>query len=126
MPGLGQVHTSSFSHCGSLLAAASDIGRVRLTLYDMKTMSVVQRVNTDDGLLGIYHGLVFSPNGKTLVFGSYEFLVFQVHDLNIRRRLVGQQDANIPDVSTDIAFDPSSQFVATIGLDYNVVRLLSL
>ena len=90
------MYTSSFSHRGSLLAAAPDeqealfrtrAGRVRLTLYDMKTMSVVQRVNTDDGALRSYHGLLFSPNGITLIFGRYQLLVFQMHNLNINYKL---------------------------------------
>jgi WD40 repeat protein len=131
MPGLGQVvHKSTFSHCGSLLAASSyrrDMAsHIDVTLYDMKTMSVVQRVTIDDCIRGPFTPFAFSPNGNMLVFdvGHSESLVFQVDDLNIRRRLI-RQDGNGRVYASAIAFDPCSQFVAFAWSD-NCVRFWTL
>jgi WD40 repeat protein len=126
LPGLGQVRKAAFSHCGSLLAAWSyegfqlGDGSIHVSLYDMKTMSVVRRVTMDDFTPGPHNFFTFSPNGKTLVFdfGRHEILVLQVHDLNIRRRLGQDEDAPmLPMLTSAIAFDPCSQFVASAGLD---------
>jgi WD40 repeat protein len=43
MPGLGAVQSSAISHCRSLLTAVSPVGST-LTLYDIKAMTVVQRL----------------------------------------------------------------------------------
>ena len=45
MPELGAVQVSAFSQCGSLLAAGSPGDGHTLTLYDMRTMTVVQRLS---------------------------------------------------------------------------------
>jgi WD40 repeat protein len=128
MPGLGQeVQKSAFAHCGSLLAVSSyqrDMAsHLDFTLYDMKTMSVVQRVTIDDCIPGPFTPFTFSPNGKMLVFdvGLSEILVFQVGDLNIRRRLLRQHGSGRVSASA-IAFDPCSQFMAFVWWD-NYVRL---
>jgi WD40 repeat protein len=134
LPGLGQVRKAAFSHCGSLLAAWSyegfqlGDGSIHVSLYDMKTMSVVRRVTMDDFTPGPHNFFTFSPNGKTLVFdfGRHEILVLQVHDLNIRRRLGQDEDAPmLPMLTSAIAFDPSFQFVASAWFD-DYVRLWSL
>jgi WD40 repeat protein len=44
MSGLDGVKTSAFSHCGSLLAYSSPDGDT-VTLYDMKTLTVVRRLS---------------------------------------------------------------------------------
>jgi hypothetical protein len=116
LPGLGQVHKSAISHCGSLLAASShegsplDDGPVVVTLYDMKTMSRVQRVSICDCRPGVNEYFVFSPAGTTLVFvdGRHEIMVFEVHDLNIRRQLRRQYGNELMYASAIITFDPSS------------------
>jgi COMPASS component SWD3 len=113
MPGLGEVHTSAFSHCGSLLAAASPDGEaVVVILYNMRTMAVVQRISIGQRM----PKLAFSPNGKTLLFAldQHEVHICEVHDLNIRRRL-GEHVA-----ARAVAFDPSSQFLASVGLHQDV------
>jgi WD40 repeat protein len=120
MPGLGKVQTSTFSHCGSLLAAACRTG-CTLTLYNMRTVTVVQRIS-------IRHYtrcdvLAFSPNGKTLIIASdfREIHICEVHDLNIRRRLARQEHS----AAWAVAFDPSSQFLASAGRKKDV-RLWTL
>jgi WD40 repeat protein len=121
MPGLGKVQASAFSHCGSLLAAASHNGHA-VTLYNMRTMGVVQRLPVHQ-ITGIFV-LAFSPDSKTLVlaFNQREIHICEVHDLNIRRRLaVGQQHA----ATWAVAFDTSCQSLATAGEDQDV-RLWTL
>jgi WD40 repeat protein len=130
MPGLHPMMLKSvFSPCGSLLATSSEgrnDGMMNVTLYDMNAMFVLQRVTIDACTPGQNDVLIFSPNGKTLAFNSGldEILFLQVDDLDIRRRL--EENANAP-IRGDsaIAFDPSSQFVASAGLD-TYVRLWTL
>ena len=123
MSGLRQVETSVFSHCGSLLAASSrdssgaGVGSIHLTLFDMKTLKVVQTIALDDCTRGPNLNLVFSSDGKTLVFDvgrSTEIMVFQVHDLNIRRRL-GENDAAADRLTTAFAYDSTNKVVASVG-----------
>jgi WD40 repeat protein len=122
MPGLGKVQTSTFSHCGSLLAAASPSGRT-ITLYNMRTMAAVQRISTRLHMAASNNLLAFSPNGKTLVIASdqHAFRICQVHDLNIRKRLVMHGHT----LAWAVAFDPSSLFLASAG-EYRDVRLWTL
>ena len=128
------MEKSAFSHCGSLLAASSHkISRtgdnpVNLTLLDMKTMKVVQTIALDDCLPGFNHKLVFSSDGKTLVFDSgysSEIMFFQVHDLHITRRRLGH-DPGLPRNSLAIAYDSTSQVVASAGVNCNYIRLWTL
>jgi WD40 repeat protein len=125
MPGLGEVRTSAFSHCGSLLAAASPGQAV--TLYNMRTMSVVQRISLRRYMAAPNNHLAFSPDGKTLVFAldQHEIHICKVHDLNVRRRLARQEHAAAWAAAWAVAFDPSSQFLASAG-EYRDVRLWTL
>jgi WD40 repeat protein len=127
MPGLGQVWTSAFFHCGSLLAAVSLDGST-VTLYDMRVMTVVRRLSIHGNtlVLGPSNGLDFSPSGKTLVFGfnNNEIQIREVPDLNLLRRLL-QPDASAPTSNGVVAFEPSGQFVASAGGDENI-RLWTL
>jgi WD40 repeat protein len=111
MPGLGRVSASAFSHCGSLLAAMSSEGEA-VTLYNMRTMTVVQRTSIQPHV----DHLAFSPNGKTLVFAFYRqnIDICEVHDLNIRRRLQARQE-HAASRTLAVAFDPSSKFLAWAG-----------
>jgi WD40 repeat protein len=125
MPGLGKVQTSTFSHCGSLLAAACPTGRT-ITLYDMRAMVVEQRVSTRHySSAARIHVLAFSPDCKTLVFAldRREIQICKVDDLNSRRRLVGPEYTDT--VTWAVAFHPSSQLLASAG-DDQVVRLWTL
>jgi hypothetical protein len=70
MPGLGRVKNSTFSHCGSLLAVSADqsftsrdgaAAPADVTIYDMKTMSLVQRVTVHGCTSGPIHTSTFSP-----------------------------------------------------------------
>jgi WD40 repeat protein len=63
MPGLGEVETSTFSHCGSLHAAMSPEGQA-ITLCNMRTMTVVQRMSIRQDMASPYNVLGFSPDGK--------------------------------------------------------------
>jgi hypothetical protein len=74
-------------------------------------MSKVQRVSICDCRPGLNEYLVFSPDGKTLVVfvdGRHEIMVFEVHDLNIRRQLRRQYGNELMYASAIITFDPSS------------------
>jgi hypothetical protein len=127
-PGLGQVLNSTFSHCGSLLAAARDGQQgvtVDVTLYDMMTMRVLKRATADASTPGPFDVFIFSPDGKRLIFdvGPSEIMVFQVHALDIRSRF--GEDTDVPMPTSVIAFDPTSQCGASAGLDY-CVRLWTL
>jgi WD40 repeat protein len=124
MPGLGQVGTSVFSHCGSLLAAVSRGSGRMVTLYNMRTMSVVRRLTIPRFLH--YGGLAFSPDGKTLVLGFTrdEIQIREVPDLNLLRRLL-QPDASAYPSTGAVAFDPSGQFLASAAADHSV-RLWTL
>ena len=62
MPGLGEVQRSAFSHCGSLLAASPHHGYT-LTLYNMRTMTVVQRLSNRKNI-GMSSFLLFHPIAK--------------------------------------------------------------
>jgi WD40 repeat protein len=71
MPGLGEVWTSAFSHCGSLLAAVSPDGSP-VSLYDMTTMTVVNRRlyihrNMPSGSITVY---IFHPVVKCWSYAS--------------------------------------------------------
>ena len=75
---------------------------------------------------GLYHRFVFSSDGKTLVFDvgrSAEIVDFQAHDPRIRRRL--GEDIDAARRASAIAVDPTSQVVASAGLD-NYIRLSTL
>jgi WD40 repeat protein len=135
MLGMGQILKSTFSPCGSLLAVLSHdqylSGRVQVdvTLFDMKAMSVVQSLTLDDReytpRVFISDALAFSPNGKTIVchFGRSEILVLQVHDLNIRHDMnIRRRHDPCGNISV-VAFDPSSQCVASGATSDNYVRL---
>ena len=132
MPGLGRVLNSTFSHCGSLLAASSfELSSanpvVNVILYDMKTMSVVQRIPLHDCAPRPIHNFDFSSDGKTLVFDvsrSNDFMVFEVHDMNIRRRY--GEDADALELTAAVAFDPTSQVVASAGFDTHYIKLWTL
>lgn len=110
MPELDHVwRTSAFSPCVSLFAASSRVVRDEtggVTLYDMKAMSVVQRV-TLDSAPRLSSALAFSRYDKTVVcdFGNGEIMVLQAHNLNITRRL--RNDSNVNNCASLVAFDPS-------------------
>ena len=124
MPGLGLVHKSAFSHSGSLLAASSP-GGCTLTLYNMITMTVVQRLYykyRQNNEAELFSFLAFSPDGsKTLVLvrDRHEIQICEVHDLNISRRL-GQDHTRTATRTYAVAFDPSGQSLASAGLNQNV------
>jgi WD40 repeat protein len=97
-------------------------------LYNMVSMTVVQRLTIFEDLhapaylafspdLHAPTFLAFSPDGKTLVLDStdHEIHICEVHDLNIRRR-IGQEYVS----NWAVAFDPSSQCLASAGRDPNV------
>jgi hypothetical protein len=92
MSGLDGLKTSAFSHCGSLLAAAAPDDNI-VTLYDMRTMTVLRKLSIPQNTLGPYDCLAFSPDGKTVVlrFNTNEIHICEVSDLHIRRVL--QSDA---------------------------------
>jgi WD40 repeat protein len=128
MPGLGKVQASTFSHCGSLLAAVSPGGHA-VTLYSMRAMAVVQRLPVLQ-ITGVLV-LAFSPDGKTLVLPSNrnEIHVCEVHDLNIKRRLVvllEQEHTRTIARIFAVAFDPNGKFLASADGECQDVRLWSL
>jgi WD40 repeat protein len=128
MPGLDRDQPSAFSHCGSLLAAAAP-GRdgYIVTLYDMINPTVVRTLTIPRNMsLGPYHGLLaFSPDGKTLVlrFNTDVIHICEVHNLKIMRLL--QPDASAHTSNCAVAFDPSGQFLASVGGDESI-RLWTL
>jgi WD40 repeat protein len=136
MPGLGQVWTSAFSNCGSLLAAVSSDGDT-VTLYDIRAMTVVQSLSIDrntmnrNTIVAPYNSmcLTFSPDDKSLVlrFKANEIHIYEVPDLNIRRILrPGVPATSRPTGAIKVvAFDPSGQFLALAEGGQNV-RLWTL
>ena len=121
------MHASAFSDCGSLFAASSGDGRVNVTICDMKKLIVLQTIPLDDFPPGPIRNFVFSSDGKKLVCDggrSDEIMFFQAHDLRIRMRL--GEDTDAARRTAAIALDPSSQFMASAGLDSNFVRLRTL
>jgi WD40 repeat protein len=127
MPGLGSVQTLTFSHCRSLLAAVSlGGGGGAVTIYNMLTLTVVRRLPLPgDMYLAPYNCLTFSPDGKTLVlrFTNYVIQICEVSDLNISRLLQPHSSAHASIGA--VAFDPSGQFLSSVGGDDNV-RLWTL
>jgi WD40 repeat protein len=117
MPGLGKVQMSTFSHCGSLLAAACPNSRT-ITLCNMRTMAVVQRMSIRHHTAARNNVLAFSHDGNTLIFAldRGEIQICQVDDLNMRRRPLGQEHTD----AWTVTFDPSSQFLASVGRDQDV------
>jgi hypothetical protein len=118
MPGLRRVGASACSPCGSLLTAVSP-GSYTVTLYDMRTLTVVQELSIPGNMtLGPSNCLAFSPDGKTLVLGftNDEIQICEVPDLNIRRRLLPDEVS----AHGAVTFDPSGQFLASAGGDENV------
>jgi WD40 repeat protein len=134
MPGLDRMGASAFSHCVSLLAVLHlDSGNiVTCTLYDMRTMTVVQTIPIHRRMSGPIC-LAFSPGDKTLVlrFTPDEIQIREVPDLNIKRRLIKRRlwrsdaSAHTYYIYGMVAFDPSGQFLASAGPDENV-RLWTL
>jgi WD40 repeat protein len=125
MPGLDRVGASAFSHCGSLLAAAS-FGRRTVTLYDMRTMTVIRKLSFSPNMsLGHYNCLAFSPDDKTLVvyINHHEIHIYEVPDLKIRILL--HPHVPVTMALGAVAFDPSGQFLASARGDENV-RLWTL
>jgi WD40 repeat protein len=126
MPGLDQVWQLAFSYCGSLLAAVSADGTI-VTLFNMRTMTVVQRLTIPRSIARRpYTCLAFSPDDKTLVLyiNYHEIHIYEVPDLNIKRLLL-QPDASENRELGAVAFDPSGQFLASAGGD-EIVRLWTL
>jgi WD40 repeat protein len=119
MPGLGEVGASTFSHRGSLLAAVCPTG-LTLILYSMRQMEVVHGLIRPS--LSVPSVLVFSPDDKTLVLDHdrNQIQIYDVHDLKISTPARLEQTA-----AWAVAFDPSSQFLASAGLDQNI-RLWTL
>jgi WD40 repeat protein len=132
MPGLDLVGASAFSHCVSLLAVLylGSGNIVTCTLYDMRTMTVVQTIPIHRRMSSPLC-LAFSPGDKTLVFRFTpdEIQIREVPDLNIKRRFIKRRlwrpDASAHTYNGMVAFDPSGQFLASAAPDENV-RLWTL
>jgi WD40 repeat protein len=121
IPGLGGVKTSAITNCGSLLAAASPGDCSTVTLYDIETMTVVRKLPLSRNMsLSRYNGLAFSPDGKTLVLrcDTNAIHICEVPDLNARRLLQPHSSAHASIGA--VAFDPSSQLLASVSGDENV------
>jgi WD40 repeat protein len=123
MPGLGEFETSAFTTCGSLLVAASP-GDSTVTLYNMRTMMVVRRLSLSIQRTtnGYTNCVAFSPDGKSFVLdvNRLQFHICEVPDLNVRRLVLGHALLAYSQSTGAVAFDPSSQFLASVGEDENV------